>query len=1016
MSEDVILKLIYDDSQAVEGLNKLSNTIGKAETGMDSLNQSTKELNQAVGKDLVKANQQAEKSLNNVVQKTVQGTTAMEKQKAAVQETAIAILKSGDSAAKFAALMERLGKVKLSGAVSDIQDLEKEFTDLLQTVELTEDQIKILVDNIDEVAQVISSLSGEEFEKLANDAQETTNEFFNAKKELKELTKLINSGQLTGEELQQATARAAQLTDKIGDTRDRIKQLASSTRALDLGVESVSALTSGFQVYEGVMALAGDESEEFQKTLVKLNAVMAIANGLQQAGEILTKKGGIATQIATGIQTTYSLAVGGTSGALKLFRIALAATGVGLLVILLGSLIANFDTVKEKISNLFPGLKNLSTIFAGVKNSLIGFFKDFGGVFQSLTELDFSGAYKKFKELGSNIVTNYEAGKAEKLAKEGRDVAAADLEKLAKAQRKRAEILEAGGKDSYNVIKTASENEIKALKLKGATTEEIEEKEFELQKFQIERKKKLDDEKAAANKKAAEEQNKANLKQAELLKEYKDRFSQAIQDIQDLSAEFGIISEEEKFDIVKARTIQQFKDLKEELIKTGNFLDKDFSKSLANIDKLIKEVEGTKFIKINFDTENDQFNIDNLLKDAEKRNLIRQREIEESILSEETKQEILTQIQLEGEKERLNIMIEYGDKSSVEYQQNLLKLAEINNKLAPPPVSVSFEPDRTGFEKVFDEVNNLQDLIQNIFEELFKGKLPEDIEEFLGGAFTLVNEFGNLLDEANQLKLDAIDKQLDALAERRERAQEELDKELEFEKEGLANNVINKQAEVTGLLAEEERLTKEREKIQADSRKRELIAETANQAASLISASIDVIKGSQKLFPGPIGLGIGIAAVGALFAFFAATKAKAFAATKLYTGAKRIDDHFGEAVPNGRTDIPGRGEGYRLIDAVTGEDTNVRISGREMLLPESVTSSQKEFFNNLMTGKYNNIDIAKTLDFSKNQTKKIMPINSNVIVNVPKKQYVSFRDKKGRYGAKLLDIPETGTDIIYFDI
>lgn len=948
MSEDVILKLIYDDSQAVEGLNKLSNTIGKAETGMDSLNQATKELNQAVGKDLVKANQEAEKSLNNVVQKTVQGTTAIEKQKAAVQETAIAILKSGDSAAKFAALMERLAKVKLSGATADIQDLEKEFTELLQTVELTEDQMKILVDNIDEVAQVIGSLSGEEFEKLANDAQETTNEFFNAKKELRELTKLINSGQLTGEELQQATLRAAQLTDEIGDTRTKIKLLASDTRLLDLGVESISALTSGFQVYEGVMALAGDESEEFQKTLVKLNAVMAIANGLQQAGEILTKKGGIATKIATGIQGAYSLAVGGSSGALKLFRLALAATGVGLLVIALGSLIANFDKIKEKVSELVPGLKNIGSVFSGLKNSIVSFFSDFGSVFSSLFSGDFREAYSKFKNIGANARNAFDEGFAENEAGKARDAMAKELDKTAKAQRRRAELLEAGGKDSYNVIKQATENEIKALKLRGATAEEIEEKQFELQKLQIERKKKNAEEQAAIDKKLQEQ-----------LEKYKQQFAATVKEIEDLSAEFGVLSEKEKFDIVKQRTIDQFKKLRDELILTGKALNKDFSESLKNIDQLIVGIESREFVP-------------------------------ESI-------------------EKL------PSKTEKYLKETAAKIAKNPIVIPPPKFATPGEPPDYSnfFDRIFEDVEGLEDLFDNLLKDLFN--LPPGTgDEILKGVGAFVGEFGKILNEATQLQIDAIDKQLDALSERREKAEDELGKELEFQKEGLANNVELKQAEVDGLIAEEDRLTKEKEKIQAEAQRRQLIAETVSQTASLVTSSIDIIKGFSKI---PIvGLPLGIAAVATLFGFFAATKAKALAATRLYTGAKRIDDHFGEAVPNGRTDIPGRGEGYRLVDAVTGEDTNVRISGREMLLPESVTSSQKEFFNNLMTGKYNNIDIAKTLDFSKNQSKKIRPINSNVIVNVPKKQYVSFRDKKGRYVAKLLDIPESGTDIIYFDI
>ncbi len=39
----------------------------------------------------------------------------------------------------------------------------------------------------------------------------------------------------------------------------------------------------------------------------------------------------------------YATVVGGTTGALKLFRIALASTGIGLVTVALGALIANFE-------------------------------------------------------------------------------------------------------------------------------------------------------------------------------------------------------------------------------------------------------------------------------------------------------------------------------------------------------------------------------------------------------------------------------------------------------------------------------------------------------------------------------------------------------------------------------------------------------------------------------------------------------------------------------------------------
>ena len=322
-------------------------------------------------------------------------------------------------------------------------------------------------------------------------------------------------------------------------------------------------------------------------------------------------------------------------------------------------------------------------------------------------------------------------------------------------------------------------------------------------------------------------------------------------------------------------------------------------------------------------------------------------------------------------------------------------------------------------EDILGDVENFQDLFKNILKDAFPEIDDIEIAEFVEGVGVLFSEFGNLLNEANEIQLDNIDKQLDRLSERREKVEEELEKELELQKEGLANNVGNKQAEVDGLLAQEERLLTEREKLQRESQRRQLAAETASQTLSLITASADIFKGATK-FLGPLGLPIAVTAIAAMFSLFAATKIKAFQATKLHTGANRIEDHFGQVAPNGRSDIPGRGEGYRVIDAVTGQDTNVRISGREMLLPESVTESQKEFWQGLKSGRYNDVDIAGILELhrmnKKRTSEKSINPTINTIVNVPKKQWVSFTDKRGRQGAKLMDIPQNGTEIVYFDL
>lgn len=1008
--EDIILRTTFDDAEAVKGLSNLYNQIGKTEKAFDDMTNESLQASKAIGKDLVDANQKAAKEVDNLVKKTTQAAKSFEDEKRAINDVALAIVKSGDSASKFAILMERIEKVKLTGAKKDVQDLEQEFTELLQSVSLTDDQIITLENNIEEVAGVIGKISGSEFRQLANDAQDVTGKFVAAKTELRQLTSLINSGQLTGEELQKATVRAAKLTDEIQDVRGQIKLLSSDTRTLDLFAESVNGIGAGFQIVEGSAALFGDESEDLQKTLVKLNAVMAIANGLQQAGNILTTRGGIATKIATGFQTAYTAAIGQGSVAMKVFRGALAATGVGLLVIGLTTLITNFDKVKEAVTNLFPSLKDLKANLAGVWSGIKETFSTISDVVSTAFDSDASWneVYDKAKNIGQNVKKAFDEGFATTTAQGLRDEMVKEIEFLAKDQRKRAEILEAGGKDASKIIENAIANELAALRLGNAERQEIDDKAQELAVFR-----------AANQKKINDEAEKARLEREKKISEANKKLISLQNELTDALSESSLLTDEEKFNLVKEKQIESLQIFRDELEKTAKVLGKDVSKSLEDVDKLMKQIEERKFVaefKIvnnsESDKENDQFNIDRLLEQVDKRRAIQKREIQETALSEEAKQELLAEITLRGELERLQILQEFGDKNTLEYEQRALQIAEITSKLTPEVPSLISKG-------LLDDVNNFQDLFKNILKDVFPDIGEGEIAEFVEGIGTLVNQLGSTLNEANKLQIESIDEQLDRLSERREKAEDEFEKELEFQKEGLANNVGNKQAEVDGLLAQEERLLAERDKLQREQQRRQLIAETASQTLSLITASADIFKGATK-FLGPLGLPIAVTAIAAMFSLFAATKIKAFQATKLHTGANRIEDHFGQVAPNGRSDIPGRGEGYRVIDAVTGQDTNVRISGREMLLPESVTESQKEFWQGLKSGRYNDVDIAGILELhrmnKKRTSEKSINPTINTIVNVPKKQWVSFTDKRGRQGAKLMDIPQNGTEIVYFDL
>ena len=148
---------------------------------------------------------------------------------------------------------------------------------------------------------------------------------------------------------------AGKLQDEIADTGARIKGLASDTRNIDAFIGAIQGITAGFQIAQGAAALFGDENEELQKTLVKVQGAMALANGVQQVANLLQKESALmlglnqlAINANTVAQKAYTIAVGTSTGALKAFRLALAATGIGAVVAVVATLTIALSKLKTE--------------------------------------------------------------------------------------------------------------------------------------------------------------------------------------------------------------------------------------------------------------------------------------------------------------------------------------------------------------------------------------------------------------------------------------------------------------------------------------------------------------------------------------------------------------------------------------------------------------------------------------------------------------------------------------------
>ena len=175
-----------------------------------------------------------------------------------------------------------------------------------------------------------------------------------------ELQELEQSGQRNTARFRELQAQAGGLADQIGDTQAQIKAMSSDTRTLDTLLGVGQGLAGAFAVAQGAAALFGDENEELQKAMLKVQAALAILNGVQAVANVLNKDSAAMVNLNATAQRAYAAAVGTSTGALKAFRLALAATGIGLAVVAVGMLAANFDKLSAAVKG-FLGIEDKQT-------------------------------------------------------------------------------------------------------------------------------------------------------------------------------------------------------------------------------------------------------------------------------------------------------------------------------------------------------------------------------------------------------------------------------------------------------------------------------------------------------------------------------------------------------------------------------------------------------------------------------------------------------------------------------
>jgi len=153
---------------------------------------------------------------------------------------------------------------------------------------------------------------------------------------VKELQNVAAAYGETSAEAVKAAQKAADLKDQIGFTNDLVGAFNPDAKFNALS-KSIGGVLDGFQAVQGGLGLIGIEGEAVEEAMVRVQSAMAFSQGIQglmEARDSFKQLGAVAANALKGIRT------------------GLAATGIGLFLVALGTIVAYWDDIKAAVSGV----------------------------------------------------------------------------------------------------------------------------------------------------------------------------------------------------------------------------------------------------------------------------------------------------------------------------------------------------------------------------------------------------------------------------------------------------------------------------------------------------------------------------------------------------------------------------------------------------------------------------------------------------------------------------------------
>ena len=160
---------------------------------------------------------------------------------------------------------------KLSGS---LEDVKKQVADISKAAN---NSVKFKMDGVEKTADEIANLSAQT-DKAAESTKQLGNETKTLKQQYKEAVAALSEFEQGTEGYNIAAQRAGALKDQLEENARAINANKSGADALIGGLQGAAG---AFAAVEGAAALFGKQNEDVQKALLKVQAALALVNGIE---------------------------------------------------------------------------------------------------------------------------------------------------------------------------------------------------------------------------------------------------------------------------------------------------------------------------------------------------------------------------------------------------------------------------------------------------------------------------------------------------------------------------------------------------------------------------------------------------------------------------------------------------------------------------------------------------------------------------------------------------------------